>query len=456
LANFYVDSADGDNGSPPSVTWWNGDQATYATVAGALAAATGVGPHVIYVSHTHEASINASITYNAATENAEIALLSVNRSTGLRAVGAAESTAANGQLITVISAARNQYLYWYGFTFTTNSDISTNAIRLIGSSSHYSLTMESCTFTLPGTGSSNYLVLGHDAATSVPNLVLINCHLNSKVSTANGATIGQIANTTLIGFTHAYAGATKSTSFMVYSNQFHGNIHIIDSDLSGFNAGSYFNVANRRFPITFRNTKLHATPDITTGTFLPQEQVRIYRVNSDSADTIGFMGINDRAGVLTRDLGVYANSGYTHFSVNQSFKLVTTSNCNEHRPFISQWFGIPSDATSTVNVDVHIDHDSATNLHDRDIWLEVEYVSSASFPLGTLATGRNADPFVGNGTDWAASSETWTGTGGFGNENKQRIRVTITPAEKSLVRGRLFVTAASKTLYIDPRLRISA
>jgi hypothetical protein len=452
VTTFYCDTADGADSPPNTVTWWNGDQATYKSLVGSLAAATGAGPHVIYVSHTHAHTYAGTAGIDVATADGRVSIISVNRSTGVRATGAKEMTP-NISAINITNATRVQYLSIWGVHFQVNAANNANIIRVGNSSSGTWTLLDSCHLDCQ-TVSNQPIQIGATSGGSPATIFLLNCLLTTKNNTSAVNVAG--CNLYASNLTHAFAGASKSVT-LFGSNAGHSWLDVVvaNSDLTGFDAGHYFGVGNAQRDFTLRNCKLHATPGLFTGTWAPANTASITLVNTDSADTVGNFAFHTRLGSLTRDTGIYANVGFRHFGEKQSWKIVTTSTCSEHQPFTTPWIMVPSEVISSANHDLHIVHDSATNMHDRNLWSELEYVSNADFPQGTLHRSRNAAPFDGSSVDWAASSEAWTGTGGFGNENKQRLRHTVAPAEKSLVRARLFVGVASKTLYVDPLLRIA-
>lgn len=227
--------------------------------------------------------------------------------------------------------------------------------------------------------------------------------------------------------------------------------------MSGYNTtgGTYFEVTNwSEVDVIVRNCKLSATPGLTTGTWLTNVS-SLTVINTDSGDTGNVFEYRNRLGTITENTSIYANSGGKFAGSGISWEIVTSSSCSEYEPFITPWIMRWLESTSSSEVGFRLVHDSATDLHDRNTWQHIEYVSSSTFPQGTLISGRNAQPFDGTAVDWTNDSETWTGTGGFGTANTQTIASTFTPGEKSLIRGRLLLGVASKTLYLDPALRIT-
>ena len=204
--------------------------------------------------------------------------------------------------------------------------------------------------------------------------------------------------------------------------------------------------------VLVRDCKLSSTPSFTTGSFPTGSCASITKINSDSGDTKIVFEYRNPYGTITANASIYANNSVQMNGTPVSWEVVTTSLASEFTPFIVPVFEMWNDSTSAQTLNFKLIHDSATNLHDRNCWGELSYVSDASFPLGTMVSSRNAQPFDGAAADLASDSETWTGTGGFGNPNKQKIPFTFTAAEKSGLVARLNVGVASKTLYLVPHL----
>ena len=116
---------------------------------------------------------------------------------------------------------------------------------------------------------------------------------------------------------------------------------------------------------------------------------------------------------------------------------------------------------------VHIVHDSATNLQDDEVWIEVVYPDNTTSKglvytdrVGTTTTLIRGNPF-GTPADQPASTEVWTGTAGFVNENKQKLEVTV-PSTGDL-QGKegvvsvyiCLATSTAKTIYACPKIEIA-
>ena len=106
-----------------------------------------------------------------------------------------------------------------------------------------------------------------------------------------------------------------------------------------------------------------------------------------------------------------------------------------------------------VDAAIEILHDSVTNLQDDEVWLEVEYLGTAGFPLSLFASDRMTD-ILSTPADQTTSSVAWTTTG-LTNPNKQKLAVTFTPQEIGVVRCRVALAKPSYTVYVDPLLTVA-
>lgn len=459
MATYYVSSVSGDNST--GLSW-----ATAKTsIAAALALATANGD-IIFVDSAHVFTSGAAISWDIPTTNTHVSVISVNRNgsttTGHsgRQTGAKETVGVNAAAFNICAvSAINQSFYCFGVYIEGNNGAGANTINIAPAAGGMSnIELDTCTLSTPGTGGSADIVLGSSIGTRRSRILLRNCHSIGKNSNAATSAVFQlnIADVFISNLTFAYAGANKPTAMFKWSTG-GGWFEIVDSDLSTYNTNAYVQVTNMISPVeaVLRNCRLHATPTHTTGTFPSNALASVLFDNCDSGDTKSKFAYYTRQGTLLSTESIYANDGGVIDSLNVGWQIVTTSDCSEAFPFTTPWFYRRTTQTTSMNVGFRIAHDSATDLTDRNLWPEVSYVSDANFPKGTLQTGRNTSPHEGTGIDWPNNSDAWTGIGGFTNPNKQTVTVSLTPAEANTLRGRLNVGIASKTLYVDPLLRVS-
>jgi len=447
MATIYVSSVDGndaDNGS----TW---DLAN-ATIAGGLTDATDA-TNIIYVDSAHAETPGSAITWNTGNTGRKTAIISVNRTTGVWEVGAKASCQVSGGAFNIMNTSYTQAMYLWGITMESTTGASSGSTLVIGNtSSSVNLYAEfvNCTLSNPGTGDVYIGVGTFNSQKPMSNFIFRDCTFKLKDSTSNAGIKMVAGKVQFYNMTVAYNGANKPS--VLFNHSAPAIVEVADSDLTGFNANNYISAVGSS-EMVLRNCKLHATPGIVGGTFTGSGSVTV--INCDSGDTKTVFEYRNLYGTITESTSIYADDGAKFDGAGISWEIVTTADCNDYTPFITPWLHRWSDDTAQITVEFKVVHDSLTGLNDQNLWSNIEYVSDASFPKGTLVQNRNELPFEAGGVDWDLDSTVWTGTGGFTDENLQKISNTFTPAEKSLIRGRLFVGIASKTFYLDPLLRIA-
>lgn len=465
MTTYYVSSISGDN--TDGSTWAK----AYANPVTALAAATGAGPHTIYCDSADSYSPATAIALDAATSGGDIRIISVNRN-GSTTTG--HSGYLKGYAVTVntnnagltIATNRAQTLSFRGLVLSGNSGSSSNNKLDVSTGNFYtSVSFRDCTLSTPGSGTQSQMKFGATLSSSSreAQITIFDCILNTKANATNAAILVQRAHIEMSGITHTFAG-TKSTTMFSFTAGVSNSLRILDSDISGFDttSGAYFDITNLDGEVIVVNCKRSATPSLKTGTW-PSNLGQLVLVNVDSADTLSLYYRETFAGTLTNDGAVYRNNGAQFNGSGISWKLVTTASCNRANPYMSPWIHVWGTETSAVNYDVEIIDDSVTDLKDIQIWTEVEWVSSASFPQGTLGRSANIEVWDAAGNDWTNSADSWTNA--MSNPNPQTLRFpnptspggTVTPAEVSLIRVRVVCAKASiaSGLYIDPCVKIT-
>lgn len=455
MATIYVSAVDGSN-ADSGATWALAKQ----TVAGALAIA--VSNDIILVDNAGSFTATAAITWTVPTGN--IAIISVNRSGGdAWAAGAAENVGAAAAAFT-INGSNSTSLFVYGMTIKTGTSFSVSPIINIGISATTDvMTFDSCTFNVPGTSSSNFVVIGAFGGNlRSKNYVFDNCSfvLRDAAGSTQCIRLDGIDSCVFRNMSVSFNGANKPTVlFDFYNNGVPVDFTVMDSNLAAFNASSssLVNAANYGMGTAiFKNVSLSSNTGVKTGTFPTYSSAEIFAMNVDSGDTVNTFEYYNRLGTVTEDTANYFTTGGASFnSTPLSWKVVTTSVCNEYNvlrlPPLTRW----NTSTSSCDFNVQTIVDSATDLTDRELWLEVDYASSASLPTGSLGTDRNASPYTGTAVDQDnGTNGSWT-TSGITNTNEQYVKVTATPSEVGLLEGRVCIAKASTTFWLDPVLRVS-
>lgn len=108
---------------------------------------------------------------------------------------------------------------------------------------------------------------------------------------------------------------------------------------------------------------------------------------------------------------------------------------------------------SAITATIEILHDSATNIQDDEIWMEMQYLGTSGVPLSLFVDDAAAD-YLATPADQADSSASWTTTG-MTNPNTQKLSVTFTPQEKGFIHAVVKLAKASYTVYVDPKITVS-
>ena len=462
MADYYVSSVSGDNSTGAS---W---ATAKTTIAAGLALATANNDRV-YVDSAHSENPGANITWDAPTASTHVSVISVDRngSTGTGHNGYLKGALVqNGNTfgISIAPTARTQSLFIKGILIRMNSGTSANNSIKVGageSNTVRRIEFDDCELTVQAVTGNQMIFFGSEGSFSSdyspPIIVLKDTLVKGKDGTGTSVMTIQTCVFTATGLTIGFGGASKPGLMMDFMAATTPQVRITSSDLSGYDnaSGNYFGIANLGLGyVEMEDCKLSSNSSITpTGTW-KNNSASVSLINCDSGDTKTKFSYYNRLGTLLVTESIYVAAAEDMNGVDVGWHIVTTSACSESTPFILPTLRRWNDSTSSITPTFHLIHDSATNLNDRNCWAVFEYISSASFPLGTAATTRNANSFDGSASDLAASSETWTGTGGFSNPNKQKMSSTFTPAEKSFLKGTVFVGIASKTLYLVPQIYV--
>lgn len=237
------------------------------------------------------------------------------------------------------------------------------------------------------------------------------------------------------------------------------NAHAIfeDVDLSDLGKGAYaaylFDMAGATgVSMQFLRCKL---PD-DAGFVISQEDASYYNSGkvvlhhcSSANQTYDFYE-RSYEGTVEDSTSIYRTGGASDGTTALSAKMVSSAGCVENiialeSPPIHAWTGSTTSKTFTIEGL----WDSATNIQDDEIWMELEYPANNTDGLGAVARDKCA--ILGTPADQTASSETWTTTG-LTNPNKFKLSVTVTPGKAGPITARVYLAKASTTVYIDCKI----
>ena len=437
MATYYLNSAAAGSGT--GADWTN----AFTTYTAALAAATASGD-VIKVHKTHTEELEVNTTY---THQNHIAVICVDKD-------AADALATMGTAAWIGNSTVNRNItfagafryFFYGVTFRTAG---TTAAHLFTSASDGAHSVfESCYLWLGSTNSGSIIGVGSNdlqAFTEFKNTTLRFGHAAQTLAVSgrcqmDGGSISSsgTANTSFVSFL-----VTDSTG---------SEFEAIGADLSFL--GSNNLVANST---SAAGTAKFAQCTLGTGYAMLATQTNLNRSSAEcwvfdcaSGDTHGLFGYANAMGSVVSDTGIYFTAG----AAAQSWKIVTTANCNFYTPFETPMFGYYNSTLSAITPYVEILRDgSATAYQDDEAWVEFFAKTTTGFTQSTLYTDRMT--ILGTPANQAAGAGlgSWTGESGTAWSGKLGLGASITPAEVGHISARIVVGAPSVTVYADPQIR---
>lgn len=442
MAVYYVRN-DGSNTAPYDT--WAKAATTLATAVGAASAG-----ETIYVADGHSESTGAGVTYTMpGTAANPLKVLCVD-DTGdpeppsSLATGAVVATGAGAYAISI-----DGYCYVHGITFNAGVGSSNDAdIFLQSTGSAATQTYKSCVFYLATTrGGGSTITIG--PASEVPMAATwIDCDVqfNSTGSyLVPRATLYWLGGSVLSGVLPDVLFKPDRRNLMFVQGL----------DLSYITSIVYEPTNTERDAVQFVDCQMGSGATFVSGTMSIPNNGTIEFINCDSADTNYRFHRQNYQATETHETTKVRTGGASDGTTTFSRAITTTANVTPHFPYESMWMEAWNETTgSEITVTVPIVYDSATNLQNDEVWLEVEYLGTSGYPLGSFATNRISDPIFGTPADLTADgSSTWGGS--WTNENKDVLAVAVTPQEKGIIRARVCVAKASQTLYYDPLLQIS-
>lgn len=193
--------------------------------------------------------------------------------------------------------------------------------------------------------------------------------------------------------------------------------------------GSYVRLRRIKLPASW--TGLPATAGVV------KAGDRIEMIDCSSGSTLYRLWITDHAGTVRDESTVKVTAQ------SLSYKLVSTADCSEAQPLLSQdYFVDLSGSSQTLSLDLCTD---GVTLSDADVAIEVDYYATSGELLGTTVDDRVATS-IATPANQPTSSTTWTTTG-LTTPVRQLVSVTLTAGSASRAIVRLALTRPSTTVY---------
>jgi hypothetical protein len=229
-------------------------------------------------------------------------------------------------------------------------------------------------------------------------------------------------------------------------------------DLSEGKAGMHIFSAVATGRGTIRNCKLPASwsGSLVTGTLTAGERYEMH--NCDSGDTNYRMIVTDYCGSITTETTIKVTAGASDGTTGISWKMV--SSAGTEPPFLTldtPEIVIWNETTgSPITVTVEFLIDSATTLYTGDVWMDVMYLGTSGFPIGSVDTDSGlANILSANTTECTTGVGVGSWSGDGAGAKSYKLVSTITPQEKGYIHAVIHLAKASTTIYVDPNLTVA-
>lgn len=447
MANIYVDSNAG-GGAGTGVDWAN----AYLTLAAAITG--GAAGDNFWIAHNHAetsgaAAITLSVKGTFAAPNTFFCVNSAGSvppvSADLRTTATVTTTGAFGISVQATAAATG-VANWYGVTFSAGTG-ATNVICRVQNGNQF----RNCKFRKLGTTANSGAITVGDTGVAIQYVHWDNCTVEFG-NTGDGISVAG-HSLTWTNTASAIAGATIPTILFRQNSAESGVINVRGVDLSALGSGTLVSTLNDGW-IIFENCRL-GTNFVVATRAASRSSRGVDFIRCDSGATSYVHGrFGNAVGDQVVETTIVRTGGATDGTTPISWKITTTADAQWLWPFESQPITICNDTAATdLVVTVYGVWGGAAVPNNDDIWMVVEYMGSASYPISSFATTSKADSLA-TGTAYASDSSTWGGS-----TTQFKMVATLSspqPAMVGPITVRIYAGAASQTFYIDPEVNIGA
>lgn len=311
-----------------------------------------------------------------------------------------------------------------------------------------------CDFIHTGSGSSGRVFFG--AAATIGNFRVIAENCRFKFGAASQG-INNAVNLTIRGGSIISGGSSPTNFFIPVT----GTRVSFVADVSGFdfaNAAAGINLvlssSTQNGRVRFSNCKMPTSwTGLVTSAALTGGGLIVESYNLAADDTNYCFWMEHLEGSVKQETSIVATGGATDGTTPYSMKMASSATAEFPLfPLISPPLFKRNELIGSVKtVTVEITHSAAAALTDKDIYLDLEYLGTAGFPL-SLLTNDGPATVLTTAVDQTTSSQAW---GGAAQTFKQKLSVDVTPQEKGDFIGVVKLFKASTTVYVNPDLVIT-
>jgi hypothetical protein len=467
----WANNTAGTTQTDSTVTWtclgvvgnFTGGQAPHARLGNAGATTWFAPNNTIYVGDNHAESQATAMTITIPTAPTSVArILCHNHSgsyppaSGNLTTGASVSTTGTNAITLAFIGAG--YVYGIAFKAAVGATTVGSFYIILGSASasnsfifldncdlEIANTITGCTILIGVAGAGLFTIFNNTTIkfANSGQSILMRCHQFVWQNTGSILVAGSSIPTNLIDLSDSNNTITSLLLEALDLSQLTGNL---------FTDSGTKNVGN----VTVKDCKLNASMSVpnprTSG-------LSVQFVRSDSSATgyksarYQYEGTETTETAITRVGGASDPTGQA-----QSRKIVTTANSQWLRPFKAEPYAIWNPtigANVTVTVCGTVNAGALPN--NDDIWLEVEYLGSASFPIGTIVATTKANVLAANAAV-ASDGSTWNGGGSGAGWSPFKLVAVLSspqPGMAGYLHARVRAAKPSTTWYIDPQITLS-
>jgi hypothetical protein len=430
MATYYVDS--NAAGAGTGANWAN----AFTTLNGAFSGKA--AGDIFYVAHNHAQTQASALTLtppgNITAPNRVICVNSGGSvppvSADLRTTASITTTGAN--TMTIEAGAHYEGIIFNCGTGATNAHITLG--EAFGR-----VSFRNCQFKKLGTTAVAYAVdSNYSCVVSLDNCTFEFGNVGDAISLKG---VFEWKNTA-----SAIAGATiPTTGLFLIDTPVRAMIEGVD--LSAMGSGStLFRAAFPACDVILKDCKLGASVVVAGTTTAPGQ--RIMMINCDSSDTNYRSEKYDYQGVLTTETTTVRTGGASNGTTTIAWKIDPNANNELDFPFEAFPISVWNETVGSVTVTVEGTWAGGAVPTTADIWMDVEYLGTSGFPLGSIAFGRTDSL---SSTNHTASTETW----GAGGTTKFKMAKTVTVAEKGPITAYIKYANVTNNVWIDPKITVS-
>jgi len=241
----------------------------------------------------------------------------------------------------------------------------------------------------------------------------------------------------------------------IFELQYSRNLKIMEIegvDMSEF-SGSMITLLNADGPgrLTLKNCRLGANINMVQRNGRLGTWGRLDVINCDSGNTNYRYYRYQDAGEIFHETGVYREGGASDGTTPICRRMVSSDWAKYEDPLIlGELVGWNETTGQQKTATLHVLTNGVT-LTNKDLWVEVEYLGNADYPLSSFVT--NKPHILESGTSLDSDSVTWVHN--LQNPVRQKVSLSFTPQMKGPIRVTVRLSRPSTTVYVCPKVDIA-